>query len=204
MLNLFTGWYSSTRDFENELCLINNILNPLINKIYLLSEDSKPFPKNEKVVGIITDKKPTYNIFFEIINQLDSDISIISNSDIYFDETLKHVFNLQENECYALTRWDVLEDNTIELFDRKDSQDVWIFKNKIKDIDGDFNLGIWGCDNRIAYEIQKAGYIILNPSLSIKSFHIHKRIPTTGKSKRIPKPYFYIKPSYLKENKEAC
>ena len=198
MLNLFTSWYSSSRDIENELCLNNNILNPFINKIYLLSEDSKPFPKNEKVVGITIDKKPTYNDFFEIINNLESDISVISNSDIYFDETLNQVFNLKENECYALSRWDVLEDNNIELFNRKDSQDSWIFKNKIKDIDGNFSLGVWGCDNRIAYEIQKVGYTILNPSLSIKSFHIHKRIPISGKDKRIPKPYFYIKPSYLK------
>jgi len=199
MLNLFTSWYSSSRDIENELCLNNNILNPLINKIYLLSEDSKPFPKNEKVVGIRVDKKPTYNDFFKIINQLEPDISIISNSDIYFDETLNQVFNLKENE-YALSRWDILEDNTIELFNRKDSQDSWIFKNKIKDINGDFSLGIWGCDNRIVYEIQKADYIISNPSLSIKSFHVHKRIKTDliQKNIRIPNPYFYIKPSYLK------
>jgi spore maturation protein CgeB len=78
------------------------------------------------------------------------------------------------NKCFALTRYDLQEDGNYKFHERKDSQDTWIFKGHInKNINGNFCLGTRGCDNKIAYEIAKAGYEITNPCLTIKSYHLH-------------------------------
>jgi hypothetical protein len=34
-------------------------------------------------------------------------------------------------------------------------------------------MGVAGCDNRLAYELEQAGFIVINPSLSIKTYHLH-------------------------------
>ena len=54
------------------------------------------------------------------------------------------------------------------------SQDAWIFTPPIpKKICADFTLGCPGCDNRIAAEFNKAGWILSNPSKLIKCYHLH-------------------------------
>ena len=136
--------------------------------------------------------------FFSQVNLLakESDISIIANSDIYF-ESVDHFEMIKENEVYALSRWD---GNT--LYDREDSQDAWLFRGKIKPIpDCNFGLGIPGCDNAIAERISRSGYTVLNPSKSIKAIHLHSsNIRNYGHRTVVSKPYLLIKPHYLNEN----
>ena len=58
----------------------------------------------------------------------------------------------------------------------KGSQDCWIFRSdlEIRDLnDADFEMGIPGCDSRIAHIFHENGYIVLNPSLSVKIYHVH-------------------------------
>jgi len=202
MICLFQNYYTDKdKDRNNELrvCLQKNINNPLIDKIYLLSEESI-FINNKKIIKVPANKRPTYSDFFNYINSivLSSDISIISNSDIYFDSTLSLLTPFSDNTCYALCRWD-----GDTFYNHSDSQDAWIFKGKIKDIkDLDFGLGIAGCDNAIAYKIEQAGYNILNPSKSIRAIHLHntevRNYIQNGKViKRIPPPYKQIAPTEL-------
>ena len=64
----------------------------------------------------------------------------------------------------------------------------------------DFNLGIPGCDNRIAWELYRAGYKLINPASKIKSYHyhpsdLHNYHDETGEVKAycyIAKPYLFV------------
>ena len=169
-MNLFINYFvdkNKERQKEYDSTLLLNIQNRYIDNIYLIVENKDRVKYKRKITYIEVNKRPTFQDFFNIINRItkDNEINIIANSDIYFNETLDYV-NLYKNECLALTRND--------LIGSPESQDVWIFKGKIKKINSNIKLGVWGCDNAIAYEIKKAGYDIYNPSLSISCFHNHK------------------------------
>ena len=202
MIWLFTSFYSDAdaeRNTELRDCVEKNIRNTLIDRIVLLSEKHIRI-NSSKIEKIHLVHRPTFNDFFSAINEKikDGDIAIISNADIIFDKTLELIKDIGSDVCYALSRWD---DGV--LFDHVDSQDCWIFKGKIKEIKCDFGLGIAGCDNRIAHEIEQAGYKIENPSKTIKVHHIHKseirNYVKEGKIiERILPPYKIILPSVLK------
>ena len=151
--------------------------------------------------------RPTYNDYFKVICHKigkgyfsNDDIFLIANSDIYFDETLLLANQIKHGEVYALTRYDIKRGQA-RFFDRPDSQDVWIFRGGINPIEGaDFHLGVGGCDNRIAYLLNKAGYKVTNPSLSIKTYHLHEsgiRTFDYKKHKVVPPPYLTLKPISL-------
>jgi hypothetical protein len=171
--------------------------NPARNK-----ELEKCFTINQNYFGfenVITfNTRLPFSDFFAIVNLCseENDISIIANSDIYF-EGLSGIDNIQGNEVYALSRWD---GNT--LYDHEDSQDAWVFRGKIKPIpDCNFGLGIPGCDNAIAERLHRAGYTVLNPSKSIKAIHLHSSNIRNYNRRTmvVPKPYLLIKPHFLDE-----
>lgn len=187
MTNLFISYYKATtpeRQAEIDYCLKANCENPLIDRVCVLWYDSsgvQPMFNHEKIILIGHNTKlPDYKFFFDGANGrilIGNEISIIANADIIFDETLSHLDKLKENDCWALSRWEMKSDYTkhipqIQIYG--DSQDVWIFRGKIKPIGkADFPLGKMGCDNRIAYEIAKAGYNISNPSKTVHTWHLH-------------------------------
>lgn len=206
MRNLFINWYvddDSGRQEELETCLLTNLESGLIDRIFLVSEDGNPVPKNDMVVLIDIGRRPTFSDFFALVNLYstdENDINIIANTDIYFDDSIKVLDRIpMQNKCFALSRWDVLENNESRLHDHLDSQDAWIFKGKIKAyIDGDFHLGKRGCDNRILREIRVAGYNVANPSKIIKAHHLHitdkRNYSIHGKDDLVPGPYDFAIP----------
>lgn len=208
---LFTSYYkdkSEVRQQELELCIQMNILNENIDKIYIFLEGNKkdfPILIHDKII-IVETKRPTYKMFFDFINQTVSDdhISMIANTDIFFDETINLLDEIEmKNTCVALSRWHYHKDHSIALHNEKFSQDVWIFKGKIKPITFcSFFLGIRGCDNRIAYEINKAGYKLINPAKTIKSFHYHLSDLHNYGNEVVPRPHLPIEVTELKTNKQ--
>lgn len=199
-IGLFTNWYKSYRDEENEACLAANLVNPNIKKIYLFCDDGKPIPVHKKIVGIKSIYRPTYNMFFTAVNKFSHEFSIIANSDIHFDESLEYLKYLDEETSFALTRWDDTSKGHV-FYNRWDSQDAWIFKGPVKEVNACFESGRLGCDNRLAHELRQAGYRVFNPSKTIKAIHLHSEIRTENsnhdKSKTIPPPYEYILPMEL-------
>lgn len=187
MTNLFISYYKAStplRQEEIDYCLKANCANPLIDRVYVRIIDldiEEPEIDHEKIHYLESGQphNPTYSDFIKSINHhtQPDDINIISNADIIFDESLSHLDKLKENDCWALSRWEMKEDYSkhmtqIQIYG--DSQDCWIFRGKIKQLDkSDFPLGKMGCDNRIAYEIKKAGYNITNPSKSVTTWHLH-------------------------------
>ena len=186
MIRLFYNYYEDknpARKREINMCLQRNLSNKFINTIIIES-----------------DQKLSYNYFFQQINKITTpdDINIICNSDIFFDDTIALASNIKEKEVYALTRWDWKNENSSIFFNRADSQDVWIVRGKVENVYGDFTLGIRGCDNRIAHEFHKAGYNVLNPSRSIKTYHVHNSAVRNYTFKDVVQPpYLTVEPYTL-------
>lgn len=151
----------------------------------------------------------TYNDFFKETANYSADINILANSDIYFNDTILKVRDMNSSECYCITRWEENKGDIVRFKDHhgynngakeKYSQDVWVIKGKAKQIYGAFHLGIPGCDNRIAYEFTMAKYLVSNPTEKIQCIHRHQdknrsyNIPTSYGGK-VPRPYKFISPS---------
>src|SRR5438876_12060885 len=100
MFRLFVNYYlSQTRARQNELdeCLERNAANPLISHIHVLG--TRPLI-TEKVIWLPFAERPTFDVFFEVINATSGseDINVIANSDIFFDETLRFVNEIKRSQ----------------------------------------------------------------------------------------------------------
>lgn len=204
MINLFINYYvdkNASRNKELLTCIQRNINNKLIDNIFVLcsGEDDNKLFESDKVSILVLKSRPTYNVFFYVINKYTSkeDWNIISNTDIYFDSTigLLNKYN-QPKTLVALTRWDITENNTVKFLNRADSQDTWAIKGHVDILCGNFNMGTPGCDNVIAQCFFKSGWKVINPSKSIKTYHLHSsNIRNYTSSQRLPPPYKLIPPT---------
>lgn len=209
-IHLYTTFYNEkngARKAELLACIQKNAINPSIASVTIFNEgDSLAYLEPNKIVDIRVAERPTYTDFINYINKntTESEIHIIANTDIFFDENiavLKHVLDI--NTCFALARWDTTDSKAPLLYNQNDSQDVWMFKGGIKkELKADFPLGVPRCDNRFMYELETAGYNVQNPSFSIKAYHMHKGqravvyVESDNKYK-ISKPYRYKYPHNL-------
>ena len=180
-INLFVQYYqcgNEERQKELDACSRINHQKKHFHKIFSLTE------------------RLTYRQIFELTKEYDDCINVIANSDIFFDETILYSRFMGEKDCYALSRWDYYNNGVCSLYDKENSQDVWIFNGSVKEVNNcDFYLGILGCDSRVAHEIKQAGYNILNPSKTIHAIHLHNSGFRTYKNvEPIAGPYYYIKP----------
>jgi hypothetical protein len=199
---LYTSYYhdkNAERQKELLHCLTVNVENKDIDEVVLFIEGkAAEYPElTFKKVTIIEAPRPRFKDFFDVINVFasDNDISIIANSDIYFDRTIRYIKLIDmDNTCLALSRHHYYSKDRIELHNEAWSQDVWIFKGKVKPMNySEFHLGIPGTDNRIAYEIGLAGYKLLNPSKSIRCIHFHmSEVRNYYHLGKIQKPYMSV------------
>lgn len=206
---LLTTYYKSEdeeRNIENKICLEQNILNNHISKIYLFlqSTETIDLPNHPKIEYVKNGKRPTFHDFFKFSNFIFEEDTriIIANSDIYFDETLKLLENINiKNSLITLTRWDLQYNHSSIFYNKYLSQDSWIFSKKINEQIGQYFIGQHGCDNRLLYELKQDGIEIINPSLSVKSTHVHMsqlRPYFNDKNyKYVDPPYLYSLPSGL-------
>jgi hypothetical protein len=212
---LLTEYYksqNSERDKEYLTCINQNINNTSIKKVIIfISDDSELSIIHEKIQIVKDVKRPSFLDLFDYCNKnLQDEICIISNTDIFFDDTLNNLkdFNF-ENQFISLTRWDLLFDGSkwsIRFYDfpwnngwttAMFSQDSWLFKSPIKtDNRLDFLMGKPGCDNRISQIIHELGYNVSNPSKKIITKHLHQsNIRTYTHQETILGPYLLIKPT---------
>lgn len=186
-MNLIVQYYrcaDSDRQAEIDRCLRNNLLNPHLAAIHLLTEehfDLSQFPGSNKIVQTVIGERLTFELAFRYANEADSDGTmtwILSNADIYFDDTLRLVeWKNLDGVVYALTRHDLQVDGSCMLVPPEFAhgcQDAWFFRNPLplSRMFTRFHLGIPGCDNRIAHEIVQAGMVVLNPCLQITALHL--------------------------------
>jgi hypothetical protein len=199
-INLFTSIYPESnkqRMAELTTCLEKNVA--VFDEVFVLAEGDwqsyMPDCLNVSVLPITC--RPTFKSFFNAVNAVSdaADINVIANSDIYFEDFPSLPVG---DQCFALTRWDVKNGSPVFL-NRLDSQDAWVFAGHIKVPNYcSFAIGRPGCDNRIARELAIAGYQITNPSLTIKSYHLHSGEKSYDvNTLRVPPPYMRLDPVKL-------
>jgi hypothetical protein len=206
---LFTTAYpeeNERRRSEYKQCLELNLANESIDEICILCEgDDEWLPKNEKIKIRRIFNRPSYQNYFDWISELTTgaDISIIANSDIYFDQQLS-LFSYWKipSECVlVLARWDVTQSDKPTLVDRNDSQDAWVFKGPLRNVQADFPVGIPRCDNRFLHELKKAGYEVINPAFSVRAYHLHAGTRPEYQNENlehfVEPPYAYLWPHNL-------
>lgn len=201
MIRLFTTAYPETnkrRIADYNEALRRNLALAEIDEVCLLAEgENLALPDSPKLRVQTIPKRPLYEQYFAWTEKLaqPQDISIIANSDIYFDRQLGlfKVWELPERTVMALSRWNIFENGIPTLFDRNDSQDTWIFRGPVRGVHGDFPIGVPRCDNRILHELHQAGYRVINPSFSIRTFHLHA---AGGNDYTGPVLAHHVKPPY--------
>ena len=209
---LFTTYYqpkSQERMAEYDFCIRKNKFASF-DRIYLFVEEHDAEAAFEKFgVEVITlIKRPNFKDFFDFIRaeEFSDSINVIANTDIFFvnmQQIDQNISRLQKGKsCFALTRYDYHSNRPSQLYDTPDSQDTWVFNgneglDKLNYVD--FSMGIAGCDNRLAYELNQAGFEVYNPSKTIQTFHLHdvpiRTYIENGIVNRIPPPYLLLPPT---------
>jgi hypothetical protein len=187
MRKLYLQYFSHNdpaRKKELDFCTKHNVNNSNFDKVYVLlekDEDDFPWLHNDRTEVININKRANYKTFIEFANERSSgnDIHILANLDIFFDSSVQHLDQMKEKDFITLTRWDInAETKQARFFNVNCSQDTWIWKGKIDfdntTLDLTYNLGTPGCDNAVCGEFHENGYRVLNPSLTVKSFHLHQ------------------------------
>lgn len=181
MIRLFTTCYDERlpeRRAEYGETLRRNLANPLLDEIVLFHEGGALPPDPRGCLKILPcAARPTFDAIFAEVNRRvgPGDLSLVANGDIYFDPTmnlLRH-WRIPEATCLALSRWDVQPDGSLRLVELGDSQDCWVFRGPVRPVRGAFPMGANDCDNKIAWELEQAGYRVINPSLSLRVCHLH-------------------------------
>src|SRR6478735_8373530 len=99
-------------------------------------------------------------------------INIITNSDIFFDESI-NLLNDQDltKKFIALTRWDInIKTGKSKFFNVAYSQDSFFWKGYLN-LDGfdlNYYLGTPGIDNALCGEFHEMGFKVINPSYQLK------------------------------------
>ena len=171
-------------------CLETNLQHPLIEHIHVLHDTAKDegtcilinYLKSRPITLTTITGRPSFGQCFELANSVYPDKNIIiSNADIYFNDTLNALQEVNfDNLFVALTRWEVQKDFTLKV--RGDhlgisddiSQDTWIFKTPIQKFEYDhFLLGTIACDAGIAAQAARVGMKIINPCYTVQGCHLH-------------------------------
>lgn len=201
MIRLIVCYYpdkNEERDLENIAAISHNMNCKSIDEVILLLENNCSFPgeisSNTKTKPL--NERPSFNSIIELGNNLahEDDITVFCNTDIYFDDSIRKVNSISENEIYALSRYELVDEHP-QLFARYDSQDAWVYKGKITDSSiGKFYFGVPACDNVLVTEFKKAGYKVTNPCFSVKCYHLHA---SNFRDYHITKNYVSGEKSYL-------
>jgi len=206
-LYFITQYYvpsQNKRAKEINMTLAKNIENNYIDKIILLNEKEYSLPNSSKITQVVINKRLFYDDVIRYIYTTipENSIVVFANSDIYLDETIRHVWSTNlDDKFMALLRYE----NNVIFGPRADSQDTWILNsNSVKQRvwkyeDFNFSFGKSGCDNAITLEMLRMKYLVVNPSLTIKTHHLHNSdIRTYDKQDIVSKNiYLYIEPTGL-------
>ena len=221
---LITQFYkpeSAKRGREIQKCLRMNLECPLIDRVVLLTENDftaeyTKMPNQDKIQQDVVGKRLTYAMVIRWIAEKApaNTICVFANSDIYLDKTWEAIWQVSlENRFLSLLRYEATPDTPDEehkLFGpRPDSQDTWVVlsdsvKSRTWNYDTlDFPFGKAGCDNAINVEMLRNKFLIANPSLTLKTHHVHSsQIRNYDPAEIVDKPmYLYIEPTGLQDMK---
>ena len=223
----------SSRYHEIKECLKRNCAADYIDRVVLINEKDysaeykKAFGSTRveqivnratKIQQVISGRRLTYADFLKYVHDEvpDGVFVILCNADIYFGDSLADLWKINMvDKMFGLLRWDVndkCDETTAKLFGlRADSQDSWIFlSDSIKSRTWDyqtvnFQLGQPGCDNAFAGHILRQKFLLSNPALTFKSFHLHNTNIRNYDKKDAIRADIYINlvPTYIIDSKQV-
>jgi len=171
------------RQAEIDMCLRQNANNSFIDRLFVLIDDDSVCPIESPNLDVIyVDKRVTYRFWIELTKKYCSKgISILCNSDIYFDDSLEKLNSVLSapKSFLALSRWELLGGDTSKHPNPHWSQDTWAINAEDELSDSlmhqiDFPMGVPRCDNKIAYLFAVFGWKVFNPVNYVKSIHAHE------------------------------
>jgi hypothetical protein len=198
---LVSLWNCADADRRAELvaCLQKNAANPCIARIHVFADSGvRAWVKDvaaDTTEVIDWEGYPSFGMFFDYANRsLRGKVVAIANADVFFDDSLELLRHRDfAGGVFALTRHNVRPSVgwNGRVWERNyGSQDAWIFRTPLPTIRNDLRMGWFGCDGRLARELQQAGIRVTNPSVDIKAWHLHAtREPVTDLFTH-PKSYF--------------
>jgi hypothetical protein len=175
---------------EYIFCLEKNLGNPLIDKIYLINS-FLPITTSSKLLQINGHEDLAISSGLKIANNISQlaekgeyTVAIISNADIYFDDTLSFLQPTFKSPIF-LSRYEktlyfgpLYIGNQCELESFIGSHDVFAFKLPFPPFlmeAVDFQLGTPGMEARMIYELDMLGLKVLNPCKSVQTWHVHRQ-----------------------------
>lgn len=175
---LVTYWDKHDRLEDFEISFVKNIENKFIKRIYVFYENfsgCRPdFLESEKVSIIPVAEIAKHKTFYDFANQyLDGQLVIMANADIYFDESLEELKYV--NFCIynvALTRYNYYK--SLVWVPNQYCHDTWIFRAPIRFKDADYRFNCFGTEHLLVHDWIQNGYKVINPCLSIFTYHVHK------------------------------
>jgi hypothetical protein len=183
---VFTPYYKAgtpERQAEIDLCVERNLACDAIERIVLLVDDghTPPFDSPRLSIRPVAER-PTYRLWLECSRELGlRGISVLANSDIYFDETLPRLRRYLDGpqKFLALSRHDKVGSALVPHPNPKWSQDVWAVDTRSQLAPGllkslDIPLGVPRCDNKVAYLFAVHGWELFNPMSDVRSVHVHE------------------------------
>ena len=213
----------ASRNAEILECLRRNVVEPLVDRIVLLNEtdesgewkDWGEKSTSEKITQVVIQKRLTYAHVLQFVHdEVPPNVFVIlANADIYVGPTISNLWSVNmEDRMMALLRWDI-KNGEEELFGpRADSQDSWIFLSSSVQSKTwpyatfDFPLGKPGCDNAFAAHMLRQRFVLCNPSLTLKTYHLHESgIRNHNKRDAIRSDvYINLVPTYLIDTKQEA
>jgi hypothetical protein len=183
-LILFIPYFKSSspiRQKEIDQCISTNIKSGIFSKIILMVEGDIDVPfTHESLIIETLYFHITYSVWLHLSKRYKDSISILCNSDIYFNDEINLIKQIliKPNSFIGITRHDVIKDKVLLYADSQWSQDVWALNtNDIHTLgcleSFSIPLGKPRCDNKIAYLFAINGWGLFNPCNYIKCFHIH-------------------------------
>lgn len=194
MKNLFVEYIKvkdAYRQSEFDYCYYNYLKTDYFDKIYVITKEDIPIVDKRVITIPSIGDRTNYQYIFDLPQSHDPDnLNFISNSDIYFDNTIKLLDNNITNDiAIGLSRTYPEDDfyfiNNFHVNGKASpgSNDVWCWRGKCKVNNANFPIGYTACDCRIMQCFVEAGYRVYNPATDISIWHKHKfrgnKIPPT-------------------------
>ncbi len=212
-INFYYNYYvpkNPIRAVEVGSCFAVLLGDKNVAKIVMISDD-RCVGDDPRVIHEAFAGRPTFGHYFGLIKKYSSadDINVIINSDCFIDPATTHRLNrIRPGEAYCLTRQDIASFVPLRVDRRKsesfrhDMQDCWVIRGVPREgMWLEFSPGRRGCDNRLAHELMKVGYNILDPHITIRVLHYHHSAEiNTDRDDCVPPPYAYPKKHGLREH----
>jgi hypothetical protein len=188
-INVFFNYYTPSdpaRAKEIDAVFSSWAHNEFVDRLVVIKEPQTMLPE-KPFLEIQSHQQPTFMDYFDAVTRIsgDDDINILTNADCFIaQEDTERLRGLDKETAYCLSRIEIKSIRPLRKYwirnwvrrrkRARDSQDCWIVRGWVKPgMWLDFPMGKPGCDCRLAYELQHAGYRIIDPAPSIRLYHFH-------------------------------